>query len=70
MKTVDARGFACPQPVIMAQKAIKADAPGELQVLVDNKCAVENVTRFGESQGYIVTAADNGDDEFTVTLRK
>ena len=51
MKTVDARGFACPQPVIMAQKAIKADAPGELQVLVDNKCAVENVTRFGESQG-------------------
>ena len=70
MKTVDARGFACPQPVIMAQKAIKADAPGELQVLVDNKCAVENVTRFGESQGYTVTAADNGDDEFTVTLRK
>ena len=58
MKTVDARGFACPQPVIMAQKAIKADAPGELQVLVDNKCAVENVTRFGESQGYTVTAAD------------
>ena len=66
MKTVDARGFACPQPVIMAQKAIKADAPGELQVLVDNKCAVENVTRFGESQGYTVTAADNGDDEFTL----
>ena len=65
MKTVDARGFACPQPVIMAQ-----NAPGELQVLVDNKCAVENVTRFGESQGYTVTAADNGDDEFTVTLRK
>ena len=63
MKTVDARGFACPQPVIMAQKAIKADAPGELEVL-------ENVTRFGESQGYTVTAADNGDDEFTVTLRK
>ena len=59
-----------PLPVIMAQKAIKADAPGELQVLVDNKCAVENVTRFGESQGYTVTAADNGDDEFTVTLRK
>ena len=45
MKTVDARGFACPQPVIMAQKAIKADAPGELQVLVDNKCA-NNLTPF------------------------
>ena len=54
----------------MAQKAIKADAPAELQVLVDNQCAVENVTRFGESQGYTVTAAPDGDDDFTVTLRK
>ena len=70
MKTVDARGFACPQPVIMAQKAIKVDAPSELQVLVDNKCAVENVTRFGESQGYTVTAVPGEEDDFTVTLRK
>lgn len=70
MKTVDARGFACPQPVIMAQKAIKADTPSELEVLVDNKCAVENVMRFGESQGYTVTVADGDDDDFAVTLRK
>lgn len=70
MKTIDARGFACPQPVIMAQKAIKADAPNELQVLVDNKCAVENVTRFGESQGYTVTAVPGSEDDFTVTLHK
>ena len=70
MKTVDARGFACPQPVIMAQKAIKANAPSELEVLVDNKCAVENVTRFGESQGYTVTVANSDDDDFAVTLRK
>ena len=70
MKTVDARGFACPQPVIMAQKAIKADAPSELEVLVDNKCAVENVTRFGESQGYTVTGADGDDEDSAGTLRK
>ena len=69
MKTVDARGFACPQPVIMAQKAIKADAPGELEVLVDNKCAVENVTRFGESRGYAVSVAQEGTD-FRLTLKK
>ncbi len=70
MKTIDARGFACPQPVIMAQRAVKADAPSELQVLVDNKCAVENVTRFGESQGYTVSVKDGDDDDFTVTLHK
>ena len=69
MKTVDARGFACPQLVIMAQKAIKADSPGELEVLVDNKCAVENVTRFGESRGYTVSVAQEGAD-FRLTLKK
>ena len=69
MKTVDARGFACPQPVIMAQKAIKADAPGELEVLVDNKCAVENVTRFAKHSGYqVAVAEENG--EYTLTLTK
>ena len=55
MKQIDARGYACPMPVIMVQKEVKAAAPAELQVLVDDKCAVENVTRFGESQGYAVT---------------
>ena len=69
MKTVDACGFACPMPVIMVQKEVKASAPAELEVLVDNKCAVENVTRFAESQGYAVSVAEK-DDEFTLTLRK
>ena len=55
MKTVDARGFSCPMPVIMVQKEVKASAPAELDVLVDDKCAVENVTRFAEGQGYTVT---------------
>lgn len=25
--TVDARGYSCPMPVVMVQKAVKADAP-------------------------------------------
>lgn len=69
MSKVDARGFSCPMPVVMVQKAVKADAPAELEVLVDDKCAVENVTRFGESQGYTVTVAED-DGEFTLTLKK
>ena len=69
MKTVDARGFSCPMPVIMVQKEVKASAPAELAVLVDDKCAVENVTRFAESQGYTVTWKAQ-DDEFAISLRK
>ncbi len=69
MKTVDARGFSCPMPVIMVQKEVKASAPAELDVLVDDKCAVENVTRFAEGQGYTVTWKAQ-DDEFAISLRK
>lgn len=65
---IDARGFSCPMPVVMVQKAVKADAPATLEVLVDNQCAVENVTRFAGSQGYAVTViAENGDSRLTLT---
>ena len=69
MKKVDARGFACPMPVVMVQKEVKAAAPAELEVLVDDKCAVENVTRFAEGQGYTVTVTED-DGEFTLSLKK
>lgn len=66
---VDARGFSCPMPVVMAQKAIKAEKPAALDVLVDNQCAVENVTRFAKSQGYAVSVEERGDD-FLISLKK
>lgn len=66
---VDARGFSCPMPVVMVQKSIKADHPADLEVLVDNRCAVENVTRFANGQGYEVSVRAEGGD-FRLTLRK
>ena len=53
-KTVDARGFSCPQPVLMTLEAIKAEKPQELIVLVDTDTSKENVTRAAQSQGYAV----------------
>ena len=46
---IDARGFSCPMPVVMVQKELKKSAPAELDVLVDNQTALENVTRFAGS---------------------
>lgn len=50
MKTVDARGHSCPIPVVMVRKAVTAEKPEALEVLVDNQCSVENVTRYGSSR--------------------
>ena len=69
MKKVDARGFACPMPVVMVQKEVKANKPDALEVLVDDPCAVENVTRFAGSQGYTVTVTEDGAD-FKLRLQK
>lgn len=39
--TIDARGLACPEPVLLAKKAIAENE--EVTVLVDNDVAVENI---------------------------
>ena len=66
---VDARGEQCPMPVVKATKALGAMNSGTLEVLVDSQTCVENVTRFGEKQGYTVSCASEGGD-FRLTLRK
>ena len=59
---VDARGFLCPMPVVMVQKAVKAGNPATLEVLVDDQCAVENITRYANSCGYKVAVSQDGPD--------
>ena len=69
MSVVDARGYSCPIPVVMVRKAVKEGYPKQLEVLVDNQCSVENVTRFGEGQGYSVSSVPEGDD-FRLFLKR
>lgn len=63
---INARGLACPQPVLTAKQAVEQDHPARLTVRVDNEAAVENVSRFLGTRGYETTAFGQGDD-FTVT---
>lgn len=60
-KLIDARGRPCPQPVLMTKKAVDA-GERELEVLVDNEGAVQNVTRFAEKQGFSVRVEREGFD--------
>ena len=66
--TVDARGFSCPQPVILTRNAIKA---GEfpIQVLVETVTSRENVQRAAERAGCRVQVEEMG-DEFKLTITK
>ena len=67
-KTVDARGLSCPQPVILARKAIQA---GEfpIEVLVETVTSRQNVRRASERLGCKVEVIEM-DDEFKLILTK
>lgn len=58
-KTVDARGLACPQPVILTRAALaETDA---VLAIVDNETARQNVTRMAERSGWSVWAEKRED---------
>ncbi len=50
-KRIDAKGKACPMPVILAKKEIDGGCAAFV-VEVDNETAVKNLQKLAESQGY------------------
>ena len=66
--TVDARGFSCPQPVIMTRKAIQ-DGQFPIEVLVETVTSRENVRRAAEKLDCQVEVEEMG-DEFKLTISK
>ncbi len=66
MKTIDARGKNCPQPVMMTKQAADAGEK-ELTVIVDNDTAKENVSKFGNKLGYNVNV-ENKEDGIYISL--
>ena len=62
MNIIDARGLACPAPVLQTRATLQADNPGGVNVIVDNAAAQQNVQRFLESQGFQTILEHNGDD--------
>lgn len=49
---VDARGFSCPQPVLMALSRMRELKSGQLDVLVDNDVSREKVSRAAIHEGW------------------
>ena len=65
--TVDARGLACPHPVIETRKAMQEAA--QVVTRVDNETAMTNVSRMAEKAGWQVEVTPEG-DEFQIELIK
>ena len=67
MLKVDARGDACPLPVVKAKKAIsELKGAGEVEVLVDNEIAVQNLTKMAQQKGYQYSVEKLAEQEYRV----
>jgi selenium metabolism protein YedF len=58
---IDARKLSCPAPVLMAKEAVEKNHPEQIDIMVDNEAAKQNVFRFLQSQGYAVNAQSEND---------
>ena len=69
MIQVNVMGDACPIPVVKTLRALKElNGAGTVQTLVDNRAAVENLTRLAESKGCAIETEQLGEKEYRVTI--
>ena len=69
-KTVDARGLSCPEPVLLAKKAIEGLPSGTIEVLVDTATGRENVTRMANALSCVVEVKETDDGSFVLSIEK
>ena len=62
MKKIDARGLACPAPVLQTKATLQEDNPASVRVVVDNAASQQNVQRCLESQGFRTALEQDGAD--------
>lgn len=67
---IDCRGLQCPEPVMRCRALLNTVQPESLQVLVDNKAALENVRRFLEKQGYGTSEQQLSEREWRINASK
>lgn len=69
-REVDARGQACPKPVIMTKKELDNMEEGILTTIVDNEVAKENVSKLATSMGYSFSVHKTKENEYYIDINK
>ena len=66
---IDARGEQCPIPVVKAKEAIKQlGGNGQVEVLVDNEIAVQNLLKMAGQKNYDATEEKLNESEFKIVF--
>ena len=66
---IDARGKQCPLPVIEARKAVLSlHEQGEVEILVDNEIAVQNISKMASSQKLDFHSEKIAQDHYQVVI--
>ena len=66
MKEIDARGLACPAPVLQTKATLQEEKPAGVRIVVDNAASQQNVQRYLESQGFQTKLEQNGADYLVI----
>jgi tRNA 2-thiouridine synthesizing protein A len=70
-KTLDAKGLACPMPIVKTKKAIDAIKSGEvLEVVVTDKGALNDIPAWAKSGGHTVLEQKTEEDVLYFYIRK
>lgn len=70
MKEINAKGLACPQPLILTKKAIDSSEEKDYLVIVDNDTAVKNLEKFAKNSNLEFKFEKKSDNEFNVFVSK
>lgn len=68
-KHVDARGLACPQPVVLTRKALLEEGVDQVRVVVNSQVPAENIQRLARSLGW-EPQVEQQDDEIHLILTR
>lgn len=68
MKKIDAKGLACPKPVVLTKKALEED--DEVLTIVDNEAASKNVAKLAKKLNCNVSILEENDKFFKVNIKK
>jgi selenium metabolism protein YedF len=66
--SIDARGLACPQPVIKTKKALEEEGVTQVEIVVDNPAARDNVSRFARNAGFAVESVTPEGEDFRIII--
>ena len=69
-KEIDARGLACPKPVILTKKELDSRKEGIIITIVDNEIAKENISKLANSMGYKFEVNQSEDKEYYISIYK